>query len=118
MASHCAPLVRAHGERLEGRLRKKLRRPAERREVALRLIAEHGLSQRRASALAQIDPKRRNPVPDNADVRGRLRIPAGERRRFGYRRLGILLEREGIVMNKTNLLRLYTEEGLSVGRRR
>jgi hypothetical protein len=40
-------------------------------------------------------------VPDNADGRGRLRIPAGECRRFS-----VLLEREGIVMNKKNLLRL------------
>ena len=83
-------------------------------------MAEHGLSQRRASALAQIDPKtvRRNPVPDSPDIRGRLRVLAGERRRFGYRRLGILLEREGIVMNKKKLFRLYSDEGLSVRRRR
>jgi putative transposase len=32
-------------------------------------------------------------------VRARLRSLAGERRRFGYRRLGILLEREGVRMN-------------------
>jgi putative transposase len=83
-------------------------------------MSEHGLSQRRACTLAKIDPKtvRREPVADSPEIRRRLRILAGERRRFGYRRLGILLQREGIVMNKKKLFRLYTEEGLSVRRRR
>ena len=43
---------------------------------------------------------------------------AGERRRFGYRRLGILLQREGFVVNHKKLFRLYREEGLAVRRRR
>ena len=43
---------------------------------------------------------------------------AAERRRFGYRRLGIMLAREGIVMNHKKLLRLYREENLRVRRRR
>ena len=51
-------------------------------------------------------------------VRARLRSLAGERRRFGYRRLGILLEREGVRMNHKKLYRLYREEGLAVRRRR
>lgn len=47
-----------------------------------------------------------------------MRKIASERRRFGYRRIGLLLEREGIVMNHKKLRRLYREEGLSVRRRR
>ncbi len=43
---------------------------------------------------------------------------AADRRRFGYRRLGVLLEREGMRMNKKKLHRLYREEGLTVRRRR
>ncbi len=43
---------------------------------------------------------------------------AGKRRRFGYRRIGILLERKGMIMNHKKLYRLYREEGLSVKRRR
>jgi putative transposase len=42
---------------------------------------------------------------------------AGERRRFGYRRLGWLLAREGQVMNHKKLYRLYREERLMVRRR-
>ena len=39
---------------------------------------------------------------------------AGIRRRFGYRRVGTLLEREGFTMDEKKLYRLYKEEGLSV----
>lgn len=43
---------------------------------------------------------------------------AEKRRRFGYRRVGILLERKGMIMNEKKLYRIYREEGLSVRRRR
>ena len=54
---------------------------------------------------------------DDAELRRRLRELAAERRRFGYRRLGLLLAREGFVVNRKKLLRLYREEGLKVRRR-
>lgn len=47
-----------------------------------------------------------------------MREIAAERRRFGYRRIGLMLEREGTVMNHKKLRRLYGEEGLAVKRRR
>jgi putative transposase len=43
---------------------------------------------------------------------------AGQRRRFGYRRLTLLLRREGQVVNHKRVYRLYKEEGLAVRRRR
>ncbi|GAB3756102.1 hypothetical protein GCM10028795_28990 [Lysobacter olei] len=43
---------------------------------------------------------------------------AGERRRFGYRRLHILVEREGFVVNHKRVHRLYREAGLAVRKRR
>ena len=46
-------------------------------------------------------------------LRKRLRELANERRRFGYRRLGILLASEGFEVNHKKLFRLYREEGLS-----
>jgi len=47
----------------------------------------------------------------------RLRELAAIRRRFGYRRLHVLLRREGVVMNHKKLRRLYREERLQVRRR-
>jgi putative transposase len=55
--------------------------------------------------------------PDDTTVRARLRELAAQRRRFGYRRLHILLTREGLVMNHKKLRRLYREERLQVRRR-
>jgi putative transposase len=55
--------------------------------------------------------------PDDSPVRQRLRELAAERRRFGYRRLGWLLAREGHVMNRKKLYRIYREERLMVRRR-
>ena len=55
---------------------------------------------------------------DDADLREKLRELANQRRRFGYRRLHILLRREGIMINRKKTQRLYKEEGLAVRRRR
>ena len=56
--------------------------------------------------------------PDDGPLRERLRGLAAIRRRFGYRRLGWLLEREGAKVNLKKVYRLYREEGLAVKRRR
>ena len=55
---------------------------------------------------------------DDGGLRERLRALAAVRRRFGYRRLGWLLEREGTKVNLKKVYRLYREEGLAVRRRR
>lgn len=49
--------------------------------------------------------------PDDGAVRLRLRALAAERRRFGYRRLHVLLQREGVVMNQKRFRRLYCGNG-------
>jgi putative transposase len=83
-------------------------------------MEKHAITQARACRLVSVDPKtvRRKQVPDNPEVRARMREIAEHRRRFGYRRIGLMLEREGITMNHKKLRRLYAEEGLSVKRRR
>jgi putative transposase len=88
--------------------------PAARREVASHLRQVFGLSQRRACQAIGTDRgsvRYRSRRPDDGLVRSRLREIAAIRRRFGYRRLHILLQREGIAMNHKKLRRLYTEEG-------
>ena len=54
---------------------------------------------------------------DDGDLRSRLRQIAAERRRFGYRWLGIMLARERLVINHKKLLPRYREENLRVRRR-
>jgi putative transposase len=83
-------------------------------------IEEKSYSQRRACALVGMHLRtyrcasRRS---DDAEVRRRLRELANERRRLGYRRLLILLRREGVELNHKKLFRLYREERLTVRRR-
>jgi len=94
--------------------------PAARREAAAHLGQVHGVSQRRACQTLGVD---RSSVrycsrrPDDDRIRSRLREIAAIRRRFGYRRLHILLRREGIELNHKRLRRIYAEERLQVRRR-
>jgi hypothetical protein len=55
--------------------------------------------------------------PDDADLRERIKTLASERRRFGYRRLHVLLRREGHAVNRKRVQRIYREERLTVRRR-
>lgn len=55
---------------------------------------------------------------DEAPVRSALRRHAAVRRRWGYRRLLVLLRREGIGDNHKRVYRLYRAEGLQVRQRR
>lgn len=82
--------------------------PGLRREAVTWAMTERDYSQRRACRLIGMDPKTwryASRRPDDAEARSRLRDLAGERRRFGYRRLHILLEREGVTMNHKKLYR-------------
>jgi len=55
---------------------------------------------------------------DRAQLRVRLRDLAASRVHYGYRRLHILLEREGWQVNHKLVYRLYVEEGLQMRRKR
>jgi putative transposase len=83
-------------------------------------IGEKSYSQRRACALVGLHPKtyrHRSKRASDDGLRKRLRELASQRRRFGYRRLGLLLGREGIRLSHKKLYRLYREERLTVRRR-
>ena len=55
--------------------------------------------------------------PDDRALRQRLREPAANRRRFGYRRLGYLLALEGMRLTHKKLMRIYRDKGLRVRHR-
>ena len=94
--------------------------PAARREAAAHLRSAHEMSERRACRVVGTDRscvRYRARRPDDAGLRARLRALAAERRRFGYRRLYVLLRREGHLVNKKRVQRIYREEKLMVRRR-
>jgi putative transposase len=79
------------------------------------------MSERRACTVIAADRKMvryRSRRPADTALRGRLRELANQRRRFGYRRLFILLRREGEPSGINRIYRLYREEGLMVRKRR
>ena len=95
--------------------------PAAKREAVAHLQAVMSLSERRACSFVGAVRKMiryRSSRPPETELRGRLRDLAKERRRFGYRRLFILLRREGEPFGINRIYRLYREEGLTVRKRR
>ena len=94
--------------------------PAAHREAAAYLQQAYEMSQRRACRViggdrASVRYQARR--ADDGELRERLKALAQERRRFGYRRLHVLLRREGHAVNKKRVQRLYREERLMVRRR-
>jgi putative transposase len=95
--------------------------PAAKRAAVAHLQAVMSLSERRACSIVGADRKMIRYLstrPPDAALRGRLRDLANERRRFGYRRLFVLLRREGEPSGINRIYRLYREEGLTVRKRR
>jgi putative transposase len=95
--------------------------PAVKREAVVHLRSAFGVSERRACSVIEVPRmtvRYRSRRPDDLGLRERLRTLAHERRRFGYRRLHVLLRREGYLVNHKRVYRLYREERLLVRRRR
>ncbi len=95
--------------------------PAVKREAVAHLQAVMGLSERRACRIDAIDRKTARYTstrPADAELRAELRDLANARRRFGYRRLFVLLRQRGERSGKNRIYRLYREEGLTVRKRR
>ncbi|NTG78165.1 IS3 family transposase [Agrobacterium rhizogenes] len=100
---------------------KKMVGPAAKRDAVAHLKAVMGLSERRACQIISADRKTiryRSSRPPEIELRAKLRDLANERRRFGYRRLFILLRRDGEPSGVNRIYRLYREEGLSVRKRK
>ena len=94
--------------------------PAAHREAAAYLQSAHEMSERRACRVLGLDRasvRYQASRPGDTELRDRLKVLACERRRFGYRRLYVLLRREGHAVNRKRVQRLYREEKLTVRRR-
>jgi putative transposase len=79
------------------------------------------LSERRACGLMELERatcRYQHRRSEAGPLRVRLRAVVDARRRFVYRRLQVLLEREGWQVNHKRVYRLYVEEKLSLRRKR
>jgi transposase InsO family protein len=95
--------------------------PAAKREAVAHLRNVLQVSERRACTLVSADRKMiryRSRRPPDTELRARLRDLANQRRRFGYRRLFILLREQGEPSGVNRIYRLYREEGLTVRKRK
>lgn len=92
-------------------------KPAKRRELVRQVRQAYQLSENRACGLMRITrwsnryQSRRDP---QTELRVRLRDLAAARIRYGYRRLTVMLRREGWYVNTKRVYRLYREEALQV----
>jgi putative transposase len=94
--------------------------PDAKRKAVAHACDAHGVSQRRACKALNVDftsVRYRSIRPDDDALREAMKTVAAQRRRFGYRRIHVMLERQGITMNQKKLRRLYREEKLQVRRR-
>jgi len=92
-------------------------KPAQKRAVVRYCRAGFRVSERCACRLAGVPRsscRYRSVAADQTALRLRLRDLAAARVRYGYRRLHILLRREGWPVNHTRIERLYLEEGLGM----
>ena len=95
--------------------------PAAKREAVAHLRALMGLSERRACQIVAVDRttvRYASKRPQDTELREKLRELANTRRRFGYRRLFVLLRQEGERSGMNRIYRIYREEGLTVRKRR
>ena len=80
----------------------------------------HQVSQRRACSTLDVDRstvRYKSRRIDDADLREAIKRVSRERRQFGYRRIHVMVEREGHTVNHKKLRRIYTEEKFQVRRR-
>ncbi len=95
--------------------------PAMRRQAAAWLQQRLGLSERRACRIVGVNRstcRYRARRQQAGPLLERMRELAAERPRFGYRRLHVMVRREGWQVNHKRLYRLYQREGLAVRRRK
>jgi putative transposase len=95
-------------------------KPARRRALVAYLEVAYDVSERQACEVLRTSRschRYQSTADRQEDLRIRLRDLAASRVSYGYRRLHILLVREGWDVNHKRVYRLYREEGLSLRRK-
>ena len=98
-----------------GHAGKQFLKPPRRRQVVEYLCGGYGVSERRACGVSQLHRgtyRYRSHKDPRIELRMRMREIATVRVRYGYRKIRVLLRREGWLVGKTMVSRLCREEGL------
>jgi putative transposase len=95
-------------------------KPAVKKQAIKILVEAHDVSERRAQRIVGLSRGTAHYKSKRCDeaLRAAMKRIAAERRRFGYRRLAVMLRREGHKNNIKKIYRIYREEGLMVRRRK
>jgi len=95
--------------------------PQAKREAVAALMAEKDFGVTRACGLVRISRslfRYRSCRPPSDELKARIEAIAADKRRYGYRRIHILLRREGWQVNRKRTYRIYRDAGLAVRRRK
>ncbi|MFN3132452.1 IS3 family transposase [Roseibium sp.] len=104
-------------EMLQDVIRRKPLRPARKRTLVDEMRSDWSVSIRRACAVIRFDPttyRYRSRRPGQAALEQRIREICQTRVRCGYRRVHVLLRREGWMINQKKTRRIYNELGLQL----
>jgi putative transposase len=102
---------------LQEAVAKKAVKPAQKQVLVEFLIVGYKLAKRRACELIGLNPSSyhyQSQAKDQTALKMKLRDLAAARVRNGYRRLHVLLQREGWQINHKRVFRIYRQEGLSL----
>lgn len=94
--------------------------PTAKRRCAYELTERYSFSQRRAFKLVALHRsvgRYINRKQDDDNIKSQIKAVAHERPRFGYRRIHVMLKKNGLRINHKRLFRLYQDMGLKVRRR-
>lgn len=94
--------------------------PGAKRRAVAQLMEVHQVSPRRACSVLNVDRstvRYQSRGADDCELRDAIKRVSKERRRFGYRRIHVMVRREGFEVNHKKLRRIYREDRLQVRRR-